>query len=132
VIKGVSLFFVVLCTNSREGANSFLLLMKSTHTNSVKPKRKEKRKPPGTSDPLTREHSKRHGKAVKSGIKKAKEFKHAVLRAASRARGKSKAQVAAELLVGSVPRTAATVCVPSPEDTDGRRSPSLDWRAPQN
>lgn len=116
---------------SQEGANS-ITLMKSTHTNNGKPKRKNKRKPPGTTDPLTREHSKRHGKAVKSGIKKAKQIKHAVLRAASRAKGKSKVQVAAELLVGSVPRTAATVCVPSPGEVDGRRSPSLDWRAPKN
>ena len=49
-------------------------------------------------DALAREHSKRHGNAVKKGIKKAQEVRHAALRATSRAKGKSKAQVVAESL----------------------------------
>lgn len=105
--------------------------MKGTHTNSGKDKRKIRTKVSNSADPLTREHSRRHGKAVKSGIKKAKQLKHAVLRAVSRAKGKSKAQVAAEILVGSVPKQASG-CAPSPGEPNGRRSPSLDWRAPEN
>lgn len=62
-------------------------------------KREKRRAPP--SDPLSLEHSKRHGQAVKKGIRRAKKVKHEVLRAVSRSKGKSKAQVAAELLEGT-------------------------------
>ena len=88
-------------------------------------KRKKRSGASVLADPLTREHSKRHGKAVKSGMKKAKQLKHSVLRAASRAKGKSKAQVAAELLVGSASRQAS-VCARESGEVGGRRSPSLD------
>ena len=105
--------------------------MKGTHTNSGATKRKKRSKASVSADPLTREHSKRHGDAVKSGIRKAKQLKHSVLRAASHAKGKSKAQVAAELLVGLASKQAA-VCAPSSGKVGGRRSPSLDWKAPEN
>jgi len=105
--------------------------MKGAHANCGRAKRRKNSNVSVSADPLSLEHSKRHGKAVKFGIKKAKQIKHAVLRAASRAKGKSKAQVAAKLLLGSAPRQAS-VCAPSPGGPDGRRSPSLDWRAPEN
>lgn len=73
--------------------------MKSKYGKLKSNKRIKKRAAP--SDPLALEHSKRHGKAVKKGMRKSKKFKHDALRAASRARGKSKAQVAAELLEGT-------------------------------
>lgn len=130
MIRDVSLFCVVRRIDSAKIVNSFKY-MKGTHTNNSRDKRKKRSKASSSTDPLTREHSRRHGKAVKTGITKAKQLKHAVLRAASRAKGKSKAQVAAELLVGSGPRQES-VCAPSPGEPDGRRSPSLDWRAPEN
>ena len=99
--------------------------MKGAHTNSGKSKRKKRARVVGSTDPLTREHSQRHGKAVKSGMKQAKQFKHAVLRATSRAKGKSKAQVAAELLVGSAQRVAF-VRSPPPDEKNCRRPPALD------
>jgi len=80
------------------------------------------------SDPLSREHSKRHGRAVKSGIKQAKKVKQAVMKAVSRSKGKTKAQVAAELLEGGGQKHHADH---APEDGQrsprGGGSPSLAW-----
>jgi hypothetical protein len=50
-------------------------------------------------DGVSRAHSKRHGKAVKRGIAAAKRAKRSVLKAASRSRGKSQAEVAAKLFL---------------------------------
>ena len=52
-------------------------------------------------DPLTLEHSKRHGRAVKRGIQKAKEVKHAVAKAVSVSKGKSKVDVVKEFLAST-------------------------------
>lgn len=125
----VAILYCVRWVGGARIVNSFKY-MKGTHPNSGKDKRKKSNASVST-DPLSLEHRKRHGKAVKSGIKKAKQLKHAVLRAASRAKGKSKTQVAAELLVGSA-SSQTSVCAFSPGEPDGRRSPSLDWRAPRN
>ncbi len=48
-------------------------------------------------DALSRERSKRHGTAVKRGMKQAKEQKRQRAKAASVSRGKSKAAIAASL-----------------------------------
>lgn len=56
------------------------------------PKRK-KRKNTTPKDALAAEHTKRHGKAVKKGIKQAKNWKHAILKAASVSKDKSKLEV---------------------------------------
>ena len=73
VIRDVSLFCVIRWIGGAGIVNSFKY-MKGTHTNSGKDKRKIRTKVSNSADPLTREHSRRHGKAVKSGIKKAKQL----------------------------------------------------------
>ena len=64
----------------------------------TKVKNRKKRTNATSKDPLTLEHSRRHGKAVKKGMRKAKELKHAVLKAASVSKGKSKVEVVQEFL----------------------------------
>lgn len=51
-----------------------------------------------TKDALTLQLSKRHGKAVKKGIRKAKKLKKAVLKAASVSKGKSTSEVVDDFL----------------------------------
>ncbi len=51
-------------------------------------------------DAIAKEKSRQHGVATKRGIKRARKNQHAVLKAVSRSRGKSKAEVAAELFSG--------------------------------
>lgn len=51
-------------------------------------------------DAIAREKSRQHGAATKRGIKKARKTQHAVLKAVSRSRGKSKAEIAAEMFSG--------------------------------
>ena len=63
-----------------------------------KTKKRKKRTNITSRDPLTRDHSRRHGEAVKKGMKRAKELKRAVLKAASVSRGKSKVEVLEEFL----------------------------------
>lgn len=71
-----------------------------------------RRSPKKPSDAIAREKSKRHSAATKKGIKRARKIQRAVLKAASRSKGKSKSEVAAALFAGhvtaaSVPLTAA-------------------------
>ena len=72
----------------------------STSENSVKPKKPKRPKTPGKpTDAIAREHSKRHGKATKNGIKQAQEAKRAMRRASSRGRGKSKTELVRHMFV---------------------------------
>jgi hypothetical protein len=61
-------------------------------------------------DPLSLEHSKRRGKAIKRGMWAAKQARRSVLKAASRDRDKTRAEVAAWLLAnrteGAAPQKA--------------------------
>lgn len=68
-------------------------------------------------DLLTQVHSKRHGTAVKRGIKLAKEIKHLSRRAASVSKGKTRVEVAKEFLAGSTTTRN--------DLAEGRVSPSL-------
>lgn len=84
--------------------------------------RKKRTNGSSSKDPLAREHSRRHGRAVKKGIKKAKEFKHAVLKAASVSKGKSKSEVVTDFLDvknSKARKKRVTVC------REGSVSPSL-------
>tara|TARA_B100000405_G_scaffold144509_1_gene101010 strand:+ start:4383 stop:4589 length:207 start_codon:yes stop_codon:yes gene_type:complete len=60
-------------------------------------KRKKRSSAGRMGDALSRERSKRHGTAVKRGMKQAKEQKRQRAKAASVSRGKSKAAIAASL-----------------------------------
>ena len=70
--------------------------MKAATKTTTKGKKKSNAARAG-SDALSRERSKRHGTAVKRGMKQAKEQKRQRAKAASVSRGKSKAAIAASL-----------------------------------
>ena len=57
-------------------------------------KHKRKKQCTAHKDPLSVQKSREHGRAIRRGIEKAKNIKHAVLKAASQSRGMSKAEVA--------------------------------------
>lgn len=75
--------------------------------------KKRNRGPP--TDPLSLEHSRRHGVAVKKGIRRAKAFKLCVRKAFVELKESTKAEVAVRLLEGrSKERVVAQGGPPSP------------------
>lgn len=75
--------------------------MECFNVSTSKHKPKKRKKKVQHQDPLSKQHSKRHGQATKKGIQEAKQRKHAVLKAASIAKGKKRAVVESEFLDGT-------------------------------
>lgn len=92
-----ALFGITLCACA-DTEIAFMQCFNVSKSKDKPPKRKTKVQ---HHDPLSKQHSKRHGHATKKGIRTAKERKHAVLKAASIAKGKKRAVVEADFFHGT-------------------------------